>query len=132
MLAGETRYAELVLCGANVHKSVTAVTSIGVGWSSIGRQTRSGGKVQNENCRTSLLTHLISHQRQFKLRRQRCSASDRWPFAWRIRLENPGTTAIRVSINELLRSDLLERGQLVLVLGAEAGKYLYGGFVYVH
>ena len=48
------------------------------------------------------------------------------------RLGNLGSAAIWVSFDELRRSGELERGQRVLVLGAEASKYLYGGFVYTH
>jgi len=48
------------------------------------------------------------------------------------RLGNLGSAAIWISFDELLRSGLLERGQRVLILGAEASKYLYGGFVYTH
>ena len=48
------------------------------------------------------------------------------------RLGNLGSAAIWVSFDELLRSGRLARGQRVLILGAEASKYLYGGFVYTH
>lgn len=48
------------------------------------------------------------------------------------RLGNLGSAAIWVSFDELCRSDKLQRGQRVLVLGAEASKYLYGGFIYTH
>jgi len=48
------------------------------------------------------------------------------------RLGNLGSAAIWVSFDKLLRSGLIERGQRVLVLGAEASKYLYGGFIYTH
>lgn len=48
------------------------------------------------------------------------------------RLGNLGSAAIWVSFDQLLRSGRLERGQRVVVLGAEASKYLYGGFVYTH
>ncbi len=48
------------------------------------------------------------------------------------RLGNLGSAAIWVSFDELRRSGALRRGQRVLVLGAEASKYLYGGFVYTH
>jgi 3-oxoacyl-[acyl-carrier-protein] synthase-3 len=48
------------------------------------------------------------------------------------RLGNLGSAAIWASFDELRRSGKLERGQRVLILGAEASKYLYGGFVYTH
>jgi 3-oxoacyl-[acyl-carrier-protein] synthase-3 len=48
------------------------------------------------------------------------------------RLGNLGSAAIWVSFDELRRSGTLERGQRVLILGAEASKYLYGGFIYTH
>ncbi len=63
---------------------------------------------------------------------------DRFPetkgkvFATADRLGNLGSAAIWVSFDELLRSGALKRGQRVLILGAEASKYLYGGFVYRH
>ena len=47
-------------------------------------------------------------------------------------LGNLGSAAIWVAFDRLRRSGRLKRGQRVLVLGAEATKYLYGGFVYVH
>jgi len=53
-------------------------------------------------------------------------------FATADRLGNLGSAAIWVSFDELRRSGELERGQRVLILGAEASKYLYGGFVYTH
>lgn len=45
---------------------------------------------------------------------------------------NLGSAAIWVSFDLLRRSGKLSRGQRVLILGAEASKYLYGGFVYTH
>jgi 3-oxoacyl-[acyl-carrier-protein] synthase-3 len=48
------------------------------------------------------------------------------------RLGNLGSAAIWSSFDALRRSGKLERGQRVLILGAEASKYLYGGFVYTH
>lgn len=48
------------------------------------------------------------------------------------RLGNLGSAAIWVSFDELRRSGQLQRKQRVLILGAEASKYLYGGFVYTH
>lgn len=48
------------------------------------------------------------------------------------RLGNMGSAAIWVSFDLLRVSGKLGRGQRVLVLGAEASKYLYGGFVYTH
>ena len=47
-------------------------------------------------------------------------------------LGNLGSAAIWVAFDRLRRSGRLKRGHRVLVLGAEATKYLYGGFVYVH
>jgi len=47
-------------------------------------------------------------------------------------LGNLGSAAIWVSFDRLRRTGELEIGQRVLVLGAEASKYLYGGFVYTH
>jgi 3-oxoacyl-[acyl-carrier-protein] synthase-3 len=45
---------------------------------------------------------------------------------------NMGSAAIWYSFDQLLKSKRLQRGDKVLVLGAEATKYLYGGFVYQH
>ena len=53
-------------------------------------------------------------------------------FATADRLGNLGSAAIWVSFDELRRSAELRQGQRVLILGAEASKYLYGGFVYTH
>lgn len=47
-------------------------------------------------------------------------------------LGNLGSAAIWVSFDRLRHAGKLEPGQRVLVLGAEASKYLYGGFVYAH
>jgi 3-oxoacyl-[acyl-carrier-protein] synthase-3 len=47
-------------------------------------------------------------------------------------LGNMGSAAIWVSFDRLRRSGRLAPGDKVLVLGAEATKYLYGGFVYQH
>ncbi|MGK0440827.1 MAG: 3-oxoacyl-[acyl-carrier-protein] synthase-3 [Pseudohongiellaceae bacterium] len=47
-------------------------------------------------------------------------------------LGNMGSAAIWVCLDRLRRSGRLEAGDKVLVLGAEATKYLYGGFVYQH
>jgi 3-oxoacyl-[acyl-carrier-protein] synthase-3 len=48
------------------------------------------------------------------------------------KLGNLGSAAIWVSLDRLRRSGKLKRGDKVLVLGAEATKYLYGGFVFQH
>ena len=45
---------------------------------------------------------------------------------------NLGSAAIWVALDALRRSGTLKPKQRVLVLGAEATQYLYGGFVYVH
>lgn len=45
---------------------------------------------------------------------------------------NLGSAAIWASLNGLIMSGKLERGNRVLVLGAEATKYMYGGFIYQH
>ncbi|MEC4726950.1 3-oxoacyl-ACP synthase [Shewanella sp. D64] len=45
---------------------------------------------------------------------------------------NQGSAAIWVSFAKLVNSGRLLKGDKVLVLGAEATKYLYGGFVYCH
>lgn len=47
-------------------------------------------------------------------------------------LGNLGSAAIWVSLDRLRRSGKLQHGDRVLVLGAEATKYIYGGFVYHH
>jgi 3-oxoacyl-[acyl-carrier-protein] synthase-3 len=47
-------------------------------------------------------------------------------------LGNLGSAAIWVALDRLRRSGRLAPGDRVVVLGAEATKYLYGGFVYVH
>ena len=48
------------------------------------------------------------------------------------RLGNLGSAAIWSALHDLRNSGRLRRGERVLVLGAEATKYLYGGFVYQH
>ena len=48
------------------------------------------------------------------------------------KLGNLGSAAIWVSLDMLRRSEHLKEGQRVLVLGAEASKFLFGGFVYEH
>lgn len=45
---------------------------------------------------------------------------------------NLGSAAIWAALGDLLQQDLLASGDQVLVLGAEATKYMYGGFVYTH
>jgi 3-oxoacyl-[acyl-carrier-protein] synthase-3 len=45
---------------------------------------------------------------------------------------NLGSAAIWVTLDRLRRSGRLAIGDRVLVLGAEATKYLFGGFLYVH
>ncbi len=45
---------------------------------------------------------------------------------------NLGSASIWVSFDHLLRSGRVQPGQTLLVLGAEATKYMYGGFVYRH
>ncbi len=45
---------------------------------------------------------------------------------------NMGSAAIWYSFDKLRRSQKLKKGSKVLILGAEATKYLYGGFVYQH
>lgn len=47
-------------------------------------------------------------------------------------LGNTGSAAIWLSLDKLRRSGRLQLGDKVLVLGAEATKYMYGGFVYQH
>ena len=48
------------------------------------------------------------------------------------RLGNLGSASIWVALNELRSYGKLMAGDRVLVLGAEATQYLYGGFVYIH
>ncbi len=45
---------------------------------------------------------------------------------------NTGSAAIWVSLDRLRRSGRLRPGNRVAVLGAEASKYMFGGFIYVH
>lgn len=47
-------------------------------------------------------------------------------------LGNLGSTAIWASLTRLIHSDRLNIGDKVLILGAEATKYMYGGFIYQH
>jgi 3-oxoacyl-[acyl-carrier-protein] synthase III len=47
-------------------------------------------------------------------------------------LGNLGSAAIWVSLARVINSGKLTQGDKILVLGAEATKYLYGGFVYTH
>jgi 3-oxoacyl-[acyl-carrier-protein] synthase-3 len=46
------------------------------------------------------------------------------------KIGNLGSAAIWVSLDRLRKSGRLKKGDKVLVLGAEATKYLYGGFVF--
>jgi len=48
------------------------------------------------------------------------------------RYGNLGSAAIWIGLDQLRRSGRIRKGQRVLVLGAEASKYMYGGFVYTH
>ncbi|MFC5077707.1 3-oxoacyl-[acyl-carrier-protein] synthase 3 [Vibrio thalassae] len=45
---------------------------------------------------------------------------------------NLGSAAIWCSFSSLVHSGKLESGSKVVILGAEATKYMYGGFVYTH
>lgn len=45
---------------------------------------------------------------------------------------NLGSAAIWIGLDRLIRSGLLKRGHRVAVLGAEASKYMIGGFIYTH
>lgn len=45
---------------------------------------------------------------------------------------NLGSAAIWAALADVVKHGLLNRGDKVLVLGAEATKYIYGGFVYTH
>src|SRR5438876_91220 len=45
---------------------------------------------------------------------------------------NLGSASIWVALHHLRASGKLKSGDNVLILGAEATKYLYGGFVYTH
>jgi len=45
---------------------------------------------------------------------------------------NLGSAAIWCSLSRLLQSGRLKRGDRVAILGAEATKYMYGGFIYHH
>lgn len=47
-------------------------------------------------------------------------------------LGNLGSAAIWVAFDRLRRSGKLAAGDRVMVLGAEASRYMYGGFLYVH
>lgn len=48
------------------------------------------------------------------------------------RVGNLGSASIWVALHRLRASGRLQQGQRVIVLGAEATKYLFGGFVYTH
>lgn len=45
---------------------------------------------------------------------------------------NVGSAAMWISLDRLRRSGRLRAGDRVLVLGAEASKFMYGGFLYTH
>ncbi|MEA3196703.1 MAG: 3-oxoacyl-[acyl-carrier-protein] synthase [Gammaproteobacteria bacterium] len=47
-------------------------------------------------------------------------------------LGNLGSAAIWVTLDRLRRSGRLTAGDRVMVLGAEASKYMFGGFLYIH
>jgi 3-oxoacyl-[acyl-carrier-protein] synthase III len=48
------------------------------------------------------------------------------------RVGNLGSAAIWVALHQLRHSGQLKLGERVLILGAEATHYMYGGFVYTH
>ena len=48
------------------------------------------------------------------------------------RVGNLGSASIWVALHELRASGRLQSGDRVLILGAEATQYMYGGFLYVH
>jgi 3-oxoacyl-[acyl-carrier-protein] synthase-3 len=48
------------------------------------------------------------------------------------RVGNLGSASIWVALDRFIRSGRLSKGQSILVLGAEATKFMYGGFVYRH
>lgn len=45
---------------------------------------------------------------------------------------NVGSAAIWIALDRIRRSGRLRGGDRVLVLGAEASKFMYGGFLYIH
>jgi 3-oxoacyl-[acyl-carrier-protein] synthase-3 len=47
-------------------------------------------------------------------------------------LGNLGSAAIWVALDRLRRSGRLVQGDRVMVLGAEASKYMFGGLLYIH
>jgi 3-oxoacyl-[acyl-carrier-protein] synthase-3 len=47
-------------------------------------------------------------------------------------LGNLGSAAMWVALDRLRGSGRLRHGDRVLVLGAEASKFMYGGFLYTH
>ena len=78
---------------------------------------------------------ILPHQVNGRLARQVADAVDvsaEQVYVSADELGNLGSAAIWVSLDRLRRSGRLEQGHRVLVLGAEASKYLTGGFVYTH
>ena len=65
-----------------------------------------------------------------------CAREFGWPRervlcdAWE--LGNLGSAAMWVALDRVRRSGRLRPGERVLVLGAEASKFMYGGFLYMH
>ncbi|MBA3054249.1 MAG: 3-oxoacyl-ACP synthase [Sphingomonadales bacterium] len=77
---------------------------------------------------------LIPHQVSGRVRLQAAShlgVSQERVFVNADRIGNTGSAAIWLALADL-RASGLETGARVLALGAEASKYLYGGFAYVH
>lgn len=78
--------------------------------------------------------HVIPHQVSGRVKAQAAShlgISREKVFVNADRIGNTGSAAIWLALAEL-RASGIARGARVLALGAEASKYLYGGFAYVH
>lgn len=79
--------------------------------------------------------YILPHQvngHMARLLSERLNVSEQRIIVDADKLGNLGSAAIWVSLDRLRQSGRLKEGDKVLVLGAEATKYLYGGFVFHH
>ena len=79
--------------------------------------------------------YIIPHQANGRIQKLLASylnIEEERVFSTAHRFGNLGSVAIWAALAELRRGGKLAQGDKVLILGAEATKYLYGGFVYTH
>lgn len=78
-----------------------------------------------------IIPHQVNGQIGYLLAREMGLPVDRF-FVNANLVGNLGSAAIWVALHQLRISGKLNRGDQVLILGAEATHYMFGGFVYVH